>query len=189
MRVLLLTVMQAMVVTSVAPHQSALVQGKAMDEASLSRMSAHFERTLARQDPFDDDDGDEFEHGDAMANSRHVDPSDYSVHQFLAADDARGISGSDEENGNADGDDGAAAEVARNQAEAKNDDFGSEDTPERSFIAVHSQTAPTKGTNVLRPHKKAALAKVAEEFNNGAVEMNKASLAKVAEEFNNGAVE
>merc|ERR1719463_27522 len=113
-----------------------------MDTASLSKMSKAFEQDLVRQPMDDDDDGDEFEHGDALANSRHVDPSDYSVHQFLAADDARGISGSDEENGNADGDDGAAAEVARNQAEAKNDDFGSEDTPASSFIAVRSQAAP-----------------------------------------------
>merc|ERR550514_517367 len=114
-----------MVVASVAPHQSALVQGKAMDTASLSKMTQEFERTLARQPMLDDDDGDEFEHGDALMNSRHVDPSDYSVHQFLASDDARGIKGSDEEDSNADGDDGAAAEVARNQAEARNDDFGS----------------------------------------------------------------
>merc|ERR1719265_886516 len=97
----------------------------------------------AKQPMFDDDDdGDEFEHGDAIAHSRHVDPSDYSVHQFLAADDARGEAGSEEENTNADGDDGASQEVARSQAEAKEDDFGSEDTPgPNSFMALKTKTA------------------------------------------------
>merc|ERR1719353_696115 len=77
-----------------------------------------------------DDDGDEFEHGDMEANARNEDPSDYSVHQFLAHDDGR--EGSDT---SADSDDGAAAEIAKNKAMAKNDHFDSEDTPdEDSFI-------------------------------------------------------
>merc|ERR1719324_183407 len=103
--------------------------------ASVEEMSKTFEQHLLRQ-PLDDDDGDEFEHGDAIANSRHVDPSDYSVHQFLAADDARGVKGSDEEtaSGGEDDDDGAADEVERSQAEAQEDDFGSQDTPEDSFL-------------------------------------------------------
>merc|ERR1719487_2852448 len=88
----------------------------------------------------DDDDGDEFEHGDAIANARNEDPSDYSVHQFLAGDDARGIASSYEET-NTDGDDGAAEEVARSQAEAKDDDFGSEDTPDNSFLALRTKTS------------------------------------------------
>merc|ERR1719171_2250327 len=139
MRVLLLTVMQAMVVTSVAPHQSALVQGKAMDEASLSRMSAHFERTLARQDPFDDDDGDEFENGDA------------------------------------DGDDGAAAEVARNQAEAKNDDFGSGDTPASSFIQGQKHgAAPASKAALRKPHQSALVQGKA---------MDEASLSRMSAHF------
>merc|ERR550514_2316180 len=109
------------------PHQQALA---AMDAASLSKITEDFNEQLARQ-PMDDDDddGDHFEHGDMLAN-RHVDPSDFSVHQFLASDEARGVAGSEEEQGDSDGDDGATAELARRQAEAKNNDFGSEDTPE-----------------------------------------------------------
>ena len=39
--------------------------------------------------PMDEDDGDEDEHGDMEANACNEDPSDYSVHQFLAHDDGR----------------------------------------------------------------------------------------------------
>jgi hypothetical protein len=82
--------------------------------------------------PMDDDDGDEYEHGDMEANARNEDPSDYSVHQFLAHDDGR--EGSDD---SGDSDDGAAAEIAKNKAMAKNDHFDSEDTPdEDSFLQV-----------------------------------------------------
>merc|ERR1719161_2799174 len=95
----------------------------------------------SQRQPFDDDDdGDEFEHGDAIANSRHVDPSDYSVHQFLAGDDARGVAASDGESDNEDGDDGASEEVERSQAEAQDDDFGSEDTPDpNAFMALKAK--------------------------------------------------
>jgi len=80
--------------------------------------------------PMDDDDGDEFEHGDMEANARAEDPSDYSVHQFLAHDDGR--EGSDD---SGDSDDGAAAEIAKNKAMAKQDHFDSEDTPDDdSFV-------------------------------------------------------
>jgi len=81
--------------------------------------------------PMDDDDGDEFEHGDMEANARAEDPSDYSVHQFLAHDDGR--EGSDD---SGDSDDGAAAEIAKNKALAKEDHFDSEDTPDDSFIQL-----------------------------------------------------
>merc|ERR1719456_1458974 len=103
-------------------------------------LSVHAHRW--RQPADDDDDGDEFEHGDAIANARNEDPSDYSVHQFLAGDDARGIASSYDEETNTDGDDGAAAEVARSQAEAKDDDFGSEDTPDPdAFLALRTKTS------------------------------------------------
>ena len=76
------------------------------------------------------DEGDEFEHGDLEANARAEDPSGYSVHQFLAHDDGR--EGSDD---SGDADDGAAAEIAKNKALAKEDHFDSEDTPdEESFV-------------------------------------------------------
>merc|ERR1711865_1082719 len=78
-----------------------------------------------------DDDGDEFEHGDMEANARAEDPSDDSVHQFLAHDDGRG--GSDD---SGDSDDGAAAEIAKNKALAKEDHFDSEDTPDDSFVQM-----------------------------------------------------
>ena len=63
-----------------------------------------------------DDDGDEFDHGDLEANARAEDPSDYSVHQFLAHDDGR--EGTDD---SGDSDDGAAARIAKNKALAKED--------------------------------------------------------------------
>merc|ERR1719375_2625727 len=37
------------------------------------------------------DEDDEFEYGDAESHAREADPSDYSVHQFIAGDDARGV--------------------------------------------------------------------------------------------------
>merc|ERR1719454_1225919 len=82
----------------------------------------------------DDDNVDEYEHGDIEANARNEDPSDYSVHQFLAHDDGR--EGSDD---SGDADDGAAAEIAKNKAMAKEDHFDSEDTPDPdSFLQVKS---------------------------------------------------
>merc|ERR1719353_1617217 len=79
-----------------------------------------------------DDDNDEYEHGDLEANARNEDPSDYSVHQFLAHDDGR--EGSDD---SSDADDGAAAEIAKNKALAKQDHFDSEDTPDTdSFVQL-----------------------------------------------------
>merc|ERR1719157_201245 len=85
-----------------------------------------------------DDDGDEFEHGDMEANARAEDPSDYSVHQFLAHDDGR--EGSDS---SGDSDDGAAAEMAKNKAMAAQDHFDSEDTPDPdSFIQGHKARQP-----------------------------------------------
>merc|ERR1719272_1527458 len=79
-----------------------------------------------------DGDFDQFEHGDMEANARAEEPSDYSVHQFLAHDDGR--EGSDS---SGDSDDGAAAEMAKNKALATEEHFDSEDTPdEDAFIQL-----------------------------------------------------
>merc|ERR1719262_1413789 len=46
----------------------------------------------------DDDDGDdEYEHGDVISHAKDEDASDYSMHQFLASDDGRGVAGADED--------------------------------------------------------------------------------------------
>merc|ERR1719236_460 len=80
----------------------------------------------------DDDDGDdEYEHGDVISHAKDEDASDYSMHQFLASDDGRGVAGADEDtvDENAD-DDGAQDEVDKSAAEAEDNDFDSEDTPD-----------------------------------------------------------
>merc|ERR1719265_2471328 len=91
----------------------------------------------------DDDDGDdEYEHGDVISHAKDEDASDYSMHQFLASDDGRGVAGADEDtvDQNAD-DDGAQDEVDKSAAEAEDNDFDSEDTPEDdSFVSVEAKT-------------------------------------------------
>merc|ERR1719375_2449639 len=90
------------------------------------------------------DEDDEFEYGDAESHAREADPSDYSVHQFIAGDDARGVKAMNDD-GDADGDDGAQAEVDKSEAEAGDDDFNSEDTPDDdSFLAVKSRVQKFK---------------------------------------------
>merc|ERR1719310_2327795 len=64
------------------------------------------------------------------------------MHQFLAADDGRGVAGADEDtvDTNAD-DDGAQDEVDKSAAEAEDNDFDSEDTPDDdSFLQTGSKT-------------------------------------------------
>merc|ERR1719506_2296364 len=86
------------------------------------------------------DEDDNFEYGDAEKAERDADPSDYSVHQFLASDSARGVTGAGDDS-NADGDDGAEAAVEKSQADAGDDDFNSEDTPDDdSFMQLKSKT-------------------------------------------------
>merc|ERR1719399_562916 len=81
----------------------------------------------------DDDDGDdEYEHGDVISHAKDEDASYYSMHQFLASDDGRGVEGADdstEAEGESD-DDGAENEVEKSAAEAEDNDFDSEDTPD-----------------------------------------------------------
>merc|ERR1719387_97935 len=89
------------------------------------------------------DEDDDFEYGDAASYDRLADPSDYSEHQFIAGDDARGVKAMNDA-GDADGDDGAQAEVDKSEAEAQDDEFDAEDTPEDSFLALKSQTKRMK---------------------------------------------
>merc|ERR1719261_2318729 len=95
----------------------------------------------------DDDDGDdEYEHGDVISHAKDEDASDYSMHQFLASDDGRGVAGADEGavDTNAD-DDGAQDEVDKSAAEAEDNDFDSEDTPEDdSFVSLKTQTSDSE---------------------------------------------
>merc|ERR1711937_861791 len=76
------------------------------------------------------------------------DASDYSMHQFLASDDGRGVAGADEDtvDTNAD-DDGAQDEVDKSAAEAEDNDFDSEDTPEDdSFVSLNTKTSDAAET-------------------------------------------
>jgi hypothetical protein len=72
--------------------------------------------------PGDDAAADEYEYGDTSVHARDADSSDYSVHQFLSADEGR-------DPPKARGDDDQATAMRRAQALAKADHFGSEDTP------------------------------------------------------------
>merc|ERR1719454_2343037 len=89
------------------------------------------------------DEDDDFEYGDAASHDRMADPSDYSEHQFIAGDDARGVQAMND-GSDPDGDDGAQAEVDKSAAEAGDDEFDAEDTPEDSFLALKSQTKRVK---------------------------------------------
>jgi len=73
----------------------------------------------------DDTSEDEYEYGDRESQVSHGDSSDFSVHQFLADDDARDVSSS------VDTDD-TRTSMARSKAMAADDHFNSEDTPDSS---------------------------------------------------------
>merc|ERR1719296_578944 len=82
--------------------------------------------------------GDGYEYGDREANARNEDSSDYSVHQFIAVDDAR-------DGPQSTGDDAAAAKAAihRSTELASDDHFNSENPPaadDEDFIQLKSKT-------------------------------------------------
>merc|ERR1719387_3214173 len=85
----------------------------------------------------DDDDeegGDGFEYGDREFHARDADSSDYSVHQFLTADDGRDGTKTD--------DDDQGFVMRRSQALAKEDHFNSEETPSTdNFVQLASRKA------------------------------------------------
>merc|ERR1719486_713236 len=111
----------------------------AADDDFIQLASKHKSTRAKKQDP-DDDNDDGYEYGDREMNARNEDSSDYSVHQFLAVDDARdGPSSS--------GDDGdAAAEVRRSREMAAQDHFNSENTPaaDDDFIQLASKHKSTR---------------------------------------------
>merc|ERR1719408_1160775 len=112
------------------PDEDAFIQVKA---ATQKKATSPWD-----SDDDDDDGDDEFEYGDVIAHAKDEDASDYSMHQFLAADDGRGVEGADDGT-QAEGendDDGAEDEVEKSAAEAEENDFDSEDTPEDSFIQL-----------------------------------------------------
>merc|ERR1719191_1043945 len=91
-------------------------------------------RKLPGMDDDDDEDGDGFEYGDREFHARDADSSDYSVHQFLTADDGRDGTKSD--------DDDQGFVMRRSQALAKEDHFNSEETPSTdNFVQLGSHKA------------------------------------------------
>merc|ERR1712166_531675 len=72
----------------------------------------------------DDDDTDEYEHGDVDAASGSADTSNYGVHQFMAKDEARDPMGSDDSEADA-----AQNEAARSKILSEENTFDSEDEP------------------------------------------------------------
>merc|ERR1719482_1849561 len=93
------------------------------------------------EDDDDDDGDDEYEHGDVISHAKDEDASDYSMHQFLASDDGRGVAGADEDTVDENADD-AQDEVDKSAAEAEDNDFDSEDTPDDddSFLQTKMAT-------------------------------------------------
>jgi hypothetical protein len=95
----------------------------AADDDFIQLASKHRSKRARKQMPGDDDGGDGYEYGDREMNNRNEDSADYSVHQFLANDDARDgpVSTGDDAD--------AAAEVRRSRELASQDHFNSENTP------------------------------------------------------------
>merc|ERR1719420_110876 len=135
----------AVAVASVAAEPS--LRSTALVQESEKKYGLKALETSKSHSPWDgdddDDDGDdEYEHGDVISHAKDEDASDYSMHQFLASDDGRGVAGADEDtvDTNAD-DDGAQDEVDKSAAEAEDNDFDSEDTPDDdSFMGLKSAT-------------------------------------------------
>lgn len=89
-----------------------------------------------RQVPEDAGD-DGYEYGDKEVHARDADSSDYSVHQFITADDGRDAPKM--------ADDDQAFAMRRAQALAKEDHFNSEDTPSLdNFLQTEVMTSSSK---------------------------------------------
>merc|ERR1719321_2246905 len=73
--------------------------------------------------PDDDDDGDEFEHGDLEAHAIDANTADYSIHQFIAPDEACDPMGSDDSEQDAAHNDALRSKILSHET------FDSEDTP------------------------------------------------------------
>jgi len=74
--------------------------------------------------PLDEDANDEYEYGDTEAAASDVDTSDYSVHQFIAKDEARDPMGSDDNEADAAQNDAQRSAILSHEAP-----FDSEDEP------------------------------------------------------------
>merc|ERR1719410_3329715 len=98
--------------------------------------------TKSRQDPGTTDD---YEYGDREMAVSQADSSDFSMHQFLAADDGReGTSTNDDDSGE--------AEMAKSKALEADDHFNSEDTPDTSdsFLQTGSKTIKVKAADAAK---------------------------------------
>merc|ERR1719331_2582657 len=67
------------------------------DDSFLQTKMTTKSRSPWDEDDDDDDGDDEYEHGDVISHAKDEDASDYSMHQFLASDDGRGVAGADED--------------------------------------------------------------------------------------------
>merc|ERR550537_1369808 len=89
----------------------------------------------------DDDDGDEFEHGDLEAHAMDANTADYSIHQFIAPDEARDPMGSDDSEQDAAHNDAMRSKILSAET------FDSEDTPSPdNFIQKSRKTPPNDAT-------------------------------------------
>jgi len=104
----------------------------AVSAASLQSQKASLRKQkMTRQDP-DAEDGDDYEYGDREMAVSQADQSDMSLHQFLENDDGReGSPTSDDDSGE--------AEIAKEHAEAADDHFDSEDTPDYSDSFIQTK--------------------------------------------------
>jgi len=112
------------------------LHAKMNQAARHGKRAAELVQSRHRRQP---DDGDSFEYGDKEVAVSAADSSDFSMHQFLNADDGReGISDTDDDSG--------ATEMARSRAMAADDHFNSEDTPDSSDALVQTVTAGQKNS-------------------------------------------
>merc|ERR1719388_729263 len=104
----------------------------------LASHKTHSKRKLPGMDDDDDDDsGDGYEYGDREFHARDADSSDYSVHQFLTADDGRDGTKSD--------DDDQGFVMRREAAMAKEDHFNSEETPSTdNFVQLSARKSHSR---------------------------------------------
>jgi hypothetical protein len=82
---------------------------------------------------------EEFEYGDVEAHSGEEDGSDYSIHQFIAKDEARDPEGSDDTEADA-----ASMDAQRSAIEAREAPFDSEDEPSPDNFLQKRQTRAHK---------------------------------------------
>lgn len=113
--------------------RSKILSKQTFDSEDEPAEDSFFQKASKRKSMYDDD--DQFEYGDEEAAAGETDNTDYSVHQFLAKDEARDPMGSDD----------SEEDVERNNAERSKilsrETFDSEDTPadDGSFLQKRSK--------------------------------------------------